>query len=40
VTSIISLALRTYQVMAERYYDPNRVLLALLPLAMRFAGPA
>jgi len=30
---------RTYQVMAERYYDPNRVLLALLPLAMRFAGP-
>jgi sulfate adenylyltransferase len=30
---------RTYKVMAERYYDPNRVLLALLPLAMRLAGP-
>ncbi len=30
---------RTYKVMVERYYEPNRVLLALLPLAMRFAGP-
>jgi sulfate adenylyltransferase len=30
---------RTYKVMAERYYDPHRVLLALLPLAMRLAGP-
>jgi len=30
---------RTYKVMVERYYDPNRVLLALLPLAMRLAGP-
>lgn len=30
---------RTCKVMAERYYDRNRVLLALLPLAMRLAGP-
>lgn len=30
---------RTYKVLASRYYDPNRVLLALLPLAMRLAGP-
>ncbi len=30
---------RTYKVMVERYYDSNRVLLALLPLAMRLAGP-
>ncbi|MBM4465831.1 MAG: bifunctional sulfate adenylyltransferase/adenylylsulfate kinase [Chloroflexi bacterium] len=30
---------RTYKAMAERYYDPHRVLLALLPLAMRLAGP-
>jgi sulfate adenylyltransferase len=30
---------RTYKVLAENYYDPNRILLALLPLAMRFAGP-
>jgi sulfate adenylyltransferase len=30
---------RTYKVLAERYYDPARVLLALLPLAMRLAGP-
>ncbi|MGC8947210.1 MAG: bifunctional sulfate adenylyltransferase/adenylylsulfate kinase [Anaerolineae bacterium] len=30
---------RTYKIMAERYYDPQRVLLALLPLAMRLAGP-
>jgi sulfate adenylyltransferase len=30
---------RTYQVLTERYYDPDRVLLALLPLAMRMAGP-
>lgn len=30
---------RTYQILVERYYDKNRVLLALLPLAMRFAGP-
>ena len=30
---------RTYKALAERYYDPDRILLALLPLAMRFAGP-
>jgi sulfate adenylyltransferase len=30
---------RTYKVMAGRYYDPQRILLALLPLAMRLAGP-
>ena len=30
---------RTYRAMAERYLDPHRVLLALLPLAMRLAGP-
>ncbi len=30
---------RTYRALAERYYDPDRVLLALLPLAMRVAGP-
>ena len=30
---------RTYKVMAQRYYDPSRILLSLLPLAMRFAGP-
>ena len=23
----------------ERYYDPDRILLSLLPLAMRMAGP-
>lgn len=30
---------RTYRALAERYYDPGHVLLALLPLAMRVAGP-
>jgi sulfate adenylyltransferase len=30
---------RTYQLLAATYYDPDRVLLALLPLAMRMAGP-
>jgi sulfate adenylyltransferase len=30
---------RSYKVLAERYYDPNRMILALLPLAMRMAGP-
>jgi sulfate adenylyltransferase len=30
---------RTYKILAERYYEPGRVLLALLPLAMRMAGP-
>jgi sulfate adenylyltransferase len=30
---------RTYKALARRYYDPERILLALLPLAMRLAGP-
>ena len=30
---------RTYRALAERYSDSNRILLALLPLAMRMAGP-
>ncbi|MDZ7269883.1 MAG: bifunctional sulfate adenylyltransferase/adenylylsulfate kinase [candidate division KSB1 bacterium] len=30
---------RTYKTLVERYYDPDRTLLALLPLAMRLAGP-
>ena len=30
---------RTYKILAERYYDPERIVLALLPLAMRMAGP-
>lgn len=30
---------RTYMALASRYYAPNRILLALLPLAMRLAGP-
>jgi len=30
---------RTYRALAQRYYEPDRVLLALLPLAMRMAGP-
>jgi len=30
---------RTYKVLAERYYDQDQILLALLPLAMRLAGP-
>jgi sulfate adenylyltransferase len=30
---------RTYKALASRYYDPTRILLALLPLAMRLAGP-
>jgi sulfate adenylyltransferase len=30
---------RSYIVMADRYYDRSRVVLALLPLAMRMAGP-
>ncbi|HKS08476.1 MAG TPA: bifunctional sulfate adenylyltransferase/adenylylsulfate kinase [Pyrinomonadaceae bacterium] len=30
---------RSYRVLAERYYDPQRMMLALLPLAMRMAGP-
>ncbi len=30
---------RTYKALAARYYDANRILLTLLPLAMRLAGP-
>jgi sulfate adenylyltransferase len=30
---------RSYKILAERYYDSDRILLALLPLAMRLAGP-
>ena len=30
---------RTYRALARRYYEPDSVLLALLPLAMRMAGP-
>jgi sulfate adenylyltransferase len=30
---------RSYKVLVDRYYEPGRVLLALLPLAMRMAGP-
>src|SRR2546423_1190784 len=30
---------RSYKVLAERYYNPARMTLALLPLAMRMAGP-
>lgn len=30
---------RTYKALANKYYDSNRILLALLPLAMRLAGP-
>jgi sulfate adenylyltransferase len=30
---------RSYKVLAERYYERDKVLLALLPLAMRMAGP-
>ncbi|MCY4105067.1 MAG: bifunctional sulfate adenylyltransferase/adenylylsulfate kinase [bacterium] len=30
---------RTYEALTRHYYDPDRVLLALLPLAMRLAGP-
>lgn len=30
---------RTYKALALRYYDPDRIVLALLPLAMRMAGP-
>ncbi|MCH9038349.1 MAG: bifunctional sulfate adenylyltransferase/adenylylsulfate kinase [Chloroflexi bacterium] len=30
---------RTYKALTENYYEGNRVLLALLPLAMRMAGP-
>ncbi len=30
---------RTYKVLTERYYEPGSVVLSLLPLAMRMAGP-
>ncbi|MHA2428442.1 MAG: bifunctional sulfate adenylyltransferase/adenylylsulfate kinase, partial [Candidatus Hermodarchaeia archaeon] len=30
---------RTYKALATNYYDHNRIVLALLPLAMRVAGP-
>ena len=30
---------RTYKALAANYYDPDRIVLALLPLAMRLAGP-
>jgi sulfate adenylyltransferase len=30
---------RTYKVLADRYYERGRMLLSLLPLAMRMAGP-
>ncbi len=30
---------RTYKALAENHYDANRILLSLLPLAMRLAGP-
>lgn len=30
---------RTYKALANHYYDQSRMLLALLPLAMRMAGP-
>ena len=30
---------RTYKVLAENYYESDRILLSLLPLAMRMGGP-
>ena len=30
---------RTYKVLADKYYDRERIVLSLLPLAMRLAGP-
>ncbi len=30
---------RAYKALVDNYYDPNRVLLSLLPLAMRMGGP-
>lgn len=30
---------RTYRALAANYYDPDRILLSLLPLAMRMGGP-
>ncbi|GAB4530955.1 MAG: bifunctional sulfate adenylyltransferase/adenylylsulfate kinase [Anaerolineae bacterium] len=30
---------RTYKALANHYYDPDRIVLSLLPLAMRMGGP-
>jgi len=30
---------RCYKILIEKYYDPSRTVLSLLPLAMRMAGP-
>ena len=30
---------RTYKTLTEKYYGENKVLLSLLPLAMRMGGP-
>jgi sulfate adenylyltransferase len=30
---------RVYQTLAENYYEPDRIVLSLLPLAMRMGGP-
>lgn len=30
---------RSYRVLVQRYYDPRRTVLAVIPLAMRLAGP-
>jgi sulfate adenylyltransferase len=30
---------RTYRLLAQNYYEPDRILLSLLPIAMRMAGP-
>jgi sulfate adenylyltransferase len=30
---------RTYKALADRYYEPDRIVLSLLPLAMRMGGP-
>jgi sulfate adenylyltransferase len=30
---------RTYKALASQYYDPDRILVSLLPLAMRMGGP-
>lgn len=30
---------RTYKALVDNYYEPERILLSLLPLAMRLAGP-
>lgn len=35
----ISLASALYKALADKYYDPDRIQLSLLPLAMRLAGP-